>query len=334
MFTCKSGLTMKEDSLIVRKYFVKDYTDILESGYPFTSYLRPNFFTKIKNLFNKKEIEKIIVKTFLLNREEIILVACSKVERKAVGVITLRKITENLWGIWDIFVSPLWRGRRIASLLYQKSYELLTERKVQKAVGTVSVHNVASVKSIERNWQGFLKKRIFSCVINTPMIEGELVHTRAIKIRKLKRGEEKNLFEIYRECTGEEWCNFLEINQNNFLDRFFGLAYFEPIRKNLFTRLMIKNRVLVAERKGEIRGYGIYRTTRFFLDHSYLHLYIPGSKDFDNICSSLLINALDQSKQDGKNQLKLIYVGNSEIKKPLANFGFEIKESLVPYKYL
>lgn len=108
-------------------------------------------------------IEKIVLKTLLLNQEEIILVAYSKKDRKAVGVITLRKITDNLWGIWSVFVSPLYRGKKITSLLYQESFKLLKERKIKKVAVFLFLDDVASVKGVRRNWQGLLFTRIFVC---------------------------------------------------------------------------------------------------------------------------------------------------------------------------
>jgi hypothetical protein len=121
---------MEEDDVIVRRYIDKDYADIIEAGYPFDSCLRPNLYNRMKNLISRKEIEKIVLKTFLLNQEEIILVAYSKKDRKAVGVITLRKITDNLYAIWDIFVSPLSRGKRIAHYFVRSP---LSYRKKEKS---------------------------------------------------------------------------------------------------------------------------------------------------------------------------------------------------------
>jgi hypothetical protein len=90
---------MDEHDIIVRRYMYKDYNDIVKAGYPFDSYLRSNLYIRLKNLLDQKEIKKIILKTLILNQEEIILVAYSKKNKKAVGIITLRKITNNLWGI-------------------------------------------------------------------------------------------------------------------------------------------------------------------------------------------------------------------------------------------
>lgn len=323
---------MDRERLVIRRYTAKDYTDILESGYPFTSYLKPSLLSRIRNVLNAKEMQKIVIRTLLLNQEETILVAFSKEENKAVAAITLRKITEDLWGIWNVFVSPSYRGRRIASSLYQKSFKLLEQKYAKKAVGVVRVDNTASVKSIERNWQGFLGKRILSCSMNTRAVYRQIRHR--TMTRTMMRGEKRSLFKIYGQCVGEEWCSLLEIDPDSFTSRIFGVGFFEPIGKNLATRLLIKSHVRVAESEGGILGYGIYRTTRFLTNYSYFNLYVSSSKDFDDICSSLLYDALDESNRDGKDQLTLVFIGNSRMKKLLAELGLEPRESLVAYRCL
>jgi len=321
---------MKEDHIIVRRYIDKDYTDIIEAGYPFDSYLRPNLYNRVKNLSNWKEIKKIVLKTFLLNQEEIILVAYSKKDRKAIGVITLRKITDNLWGIWDIFVSPLSRGKRIASLLYQESFKLLKERKIKKVVGMVFSDNVASIKSIQRNWQGFLSTRIFVCEKKSQMNEDKLPNKIGIK---KPPDEKKNLFETFRNCVGEQWRRVLEIDKNNFLYNLLGPAYFEPISENFLTRSMMKNDIFIAEYKGKI-GYAISRMVRFFPAYHHLHLFVPVSDNFDDVCRGLLIKAFNQSMYNKKGKFDFIYVGNEKAENRLRKLGFEVRQGVVPYKYL
>ena len=322
---------MEEDDIIVRRYIDKDYTDIIEAGYPFDSYLTPNLYGRLKNLINRKEIEKIVLKTLLLNQEEIILVAYSKKDRKAVGVITLRKITDNLWGIWDIFVSPLSRGKRIASLLYQESFKLLKERKIKKVVGMAFMDNVASIKSIQRNWQGFLSTKIFVCKKKNQMGEDRLPNK--IRIRK-PHDEKRNLFETFRNCVGGQWCRVLEIDKNNFLDRVFGLAYFEPISENFLTRSMMKNDVLIAEYKGKIEGYATSRMVRFFHAYHHLHLFVPVSNNFDDVCRGLLIKAFNPAMYNKKGKFDFIYIGKVEAENRLRKLGFEVRQGVVPYKYL
>ena len=327
---------MEEDDIIVRRYIDKDYADITKAGYPFSSYLTPKLNDRLKSLINREGIKnilfkKILVKNLLLNQEEIILVAYSKKARKAVGVITLRKITNNLWGVWNIFVSPLSRGKRIASLLYQKSFESLKERKIKKVVGVVSLDNVASIKSIQRDWQGFLSTRILRCEKKSQIDEDKIPNK--IRIRK-PLDEKRNIFEIFRSCVGEQWCRILEIDKNNFLDRVFGPSYFEPISQKFLTRLVMKKDVFIAEYKGKIEGYAI--STRGLTFHVYhaLILFVPVSDNFTDVCRGLLIKALNPLMCNRKSKFDFIYIGNVEVESYLRKLGFGVKQSLVPYKYL
>ena len=66
-----------KNDIIVRKYQEKDYAYLIHSGYPFNSYLKPDLYNRLKNLFNVKEIGKFVLKTFFLNQEEVLLVAYS-----------------------------------------------------------------------------------------------------------------------------------------------------------------------------------------------------------------------------------------------------------------
>ncbi len=321
---------MEKEDIIVRKYIDKDYTDIIKAGYPFYSYLRPNLYNRMKNLISRKEIKKILLKTFFLSQEEIILVAYSKKDRKAVGAITLRKITDNLWGIWSVFVSPLYRGKRIASLLYQESFKLLKERKIKKVIALVFLDNVASVKSIRRNWKGFLSTRIFMCEKKSQMDENKLPN----KIRIRKPHQKKDLFKTFRNCVGEQWCRILEIDKNNFLDRVFWRACFEPISKNFLTRSIMKNDILIAEYKGKMEGHAMSQMVRFFHVYHHSHLFVPVSDNFDDVCKGLLVKALNPSIYNKKGKLNFIYIGNVKVENHLRKLGFEIKQGLVSYKYL
>jgi hypothetical protein len=322
-----------KNDIMIREYQEKDYTCLVSSGYPFSSYLKPDFYNRLKNLFKVKEIGKFVLKTFFLNQEELLLVAYSTEARKAVGVVTLRKITENLWGMWDIFVSPEFRGRRIASLLYEQAFEFLRKRKVPKAVGSITLvpDRLASLKSVKRNWPGYLSTRVFECRTNE---EPEKYESDQITVRKFRRGEEKTLFEIFEHCTGEEWCSRLEIDQNNFLDRIFGYVYFEAFSKNLLKRIAIKRNILVAEYNGETQGYAISRMVRLIISEYNLHLFVPPSENFSELSKALLSAAFDPSVYKRKKKVTFIYLGNKEMQAQLRELGFEVVERLIPYIHL
>ena len=245
------------------------------------------------------------------------------------GVITLRKITESLWGIWHIFVSPSSRGKRIASLLYQESFRLLKSRRVSKAVGMVFLDNVPSMKSVQRDWQGFLSARIFAC--ETQIAEVKLPSD--IRVRK-PHVEKEKLFEVYKNCVGEQWCRILEVDEDNFLDRIYGPGYFEPVSKNLLTRFLMRNDVIVTEHKGEIEGYAICREIRFSHSYHNLHLFVPASGNFDGFSRGLLTSAHNALKHSRKDNFTFACVGHEDLENRLRTIGFKVRQGVVPYKYL
>ena len=323
---------MDERLFVIRQYSRDDYSDLMESGYPFGSYLRPDLESWVKNIFfNRKEIGKFALKTFFLNQEDATLVAYSSKEDKTVGVITLRKITDNLWGVWDIFVSPKYRGRRIASSLYQASFEFLKRKKVKKATGAVSVNNIASVKSIDRNWQGSFSTRIFKCSGKLPINES---HHAKTEVRKLRHGDEKNLFDIFERCVGKKWCEFFEITKENYLDRIFGSAYIEPVGRNALARLTTKKDVFVAEHESEFCGYAISREIQpLHLQYALLQ-FVPQSENFEGISKALFARAHRPSSNETTDEFTFVQIGSEGVRPLLENIAFKIEENLVPYYYL
>lgn len=329
-----------DEDVIIIKYRKKHYADLVESGYllepfPWTNnYLKPDFYNRIKNLLNWKEMKKSLRRAFLLDpraQEEIVLVAYHKKERKAIGSITLRRITDRLWCMGSIFVSPSHRGKRIASSLYRASFKLLKEKNVEKVAGIISKSNVASVKSFERSVSeyAFMSNRIFECK-RTGSIREDFDQ---IRIGKARLGEENNLFEIFQACVEKQWCVFLEIDEGNYLDRMHGPGYFEEYKSPL-SRFVTKKDVFLAEKGGEVQGYAVSHAVRFFgFDYSF-HVFVPISKDFDNVCRALLVQAFRPPSYREKDNFAFLYIGDAKAQGYLKNLGFEVKEILVVSHFL
>ena len=318
--------------IIIREYEREDYSDLIRSGYPFGSYLKPDARNWVKNLLlSRKETKKFIWKILFPGQEEITLVAFCEEEKEAVGVVKLRKITDKLWGVWDIFVSPAYRGRRIASSLYQESLRVLKRRKAKKAVGTVVSDNIASIKSIKRNWQGFLSKRVFNCFRKRPLNKPSSTE---IIVRRLRNSKEKNLFQIYRRCVGKPWCDFLEITQDNYLDRIFGMAGMEPISKSIIAKMALRKEVFIAEYEKELCGYAVSCMMQPFYAGYALHLFVPISENFEEVSKALLLKALNPLLLKKLGAFSFVYIGEAEVQDRLRELGFETRENLVAYNYL
>lgn len=325
---------MEEGKLIiVREYRREDYSDLMRSGYPFGSYyLRPDARNWIKNLIlSRKETKRSVTKIFFPIEEERTLVAYATEKKEAVGAVSLRKITDDLWDLRSMFVSPPYRGRRIASLLRQESFKLLKRMKVRKAVGGVGVTNVASIRSIKRSWTGFLSKRLFTCFGRVPL--NELGGTEIV-VRRLREGEERKLFEIFQCCAGRQWCDFLEITQDTYLDRIFGLGGTTPTSRSIIARLAFRKDLWIAERQKELSGFIISRMIRPFHSDYTSYLFVPVSSAFEEICRALLGKALGPWLPKNLGEFSWAYIGGAEVQDRLRELGFEVTENLVCYKYL
>lgn len=272
-------------------------------------------------------IKELAYRTFFLSKDEIRLVAYSERNKRAVGSIGARKITERLWGAWDIFVSPAYRGKRIGTLLLRETVQHLKRKKVEKLISYVNKNNISSIKHSRRTGWKLLRNRIFKCSRIDPLVEP---YPEKIKVRKLRHGEKRRLFDIFELCVKKQWCRFLEINQENYLNRIYGPAFWEEygiLARAVLSKVATKKRIMVAEIGRELRGYIITLTRRLLGTDCVTFLFVPISKDFDPICKSLLLKAFGPSSYKAKKEF--IYIGNDESREHIKELGFEFQEFLV-----
>ena len=328
----------ERNDIVITSYKKEYYADLVDSGYysltPFHTYLAPDFYYKVRNLLNIDEIKKFVNRHFFLNNKQITRVAYSKQDQKAVGSITSRKITERLWGIWSFFVSPEYRGRRIGITLGRENFRLLKEMNVERTIAMIAKTNVPSLKAhkstgLQLSDYGYLRSRIFRCERIGPIPEPDFEKT---KVRKLHQGEKKQLFEIFELCVGKQWRSYLEIDQENYLDRIYGPGFWEEC--GLLSRLAMKKNILVAESGGKLQGYAISHAIRFFDYYYALHLFVPVSKGFDAVCRALLIKSFRPPNFKRNNRFSFIYIGDEKCQKHLVKLGFETQEFLAPYDLL
>lgn len=320
---------MEKDDLLIREYSEHDYNDIINSGYPFDQYLKVDLYHRIKMFLSRKGIKKYFLKKFFLNQEQIELVAYSLKGKKTIGIVTLRKINNNLWEIGPIFVSPSYRRKGIATLLRNESFKFLRKRNVKKVVASVSSNNVASVKGIEKNYQGFFSKKLYECAGRPLNLHVKL---NKIAVRKFHRGDEKDLFEIFKRCVDEQWYRFLGITEDNFLDRIAGSAYCEPFGEGLLPRLFIRKDILIAEYEGRTQGYIVSLMVRFPFSYAgKLHIFVPVSENFNEIIKSLVLRAVYKRKKE----INFVFIGNEEIEDNIQKLGLKVvNKILVSYKNL
>ncbi|NWG11074.1 GNAT family N-acetyltransferase [Candidatus Bathyarchaeota archaeon] len=313
----KSMFVEDTDNIVITKYKRAHFPDFVQAGYyeHLHHYMEPNAAGFLKEFVYRK---------LLLTQKEITFVAYSKSEKKAVGSITGRRITDSLWGIWNIFVMPTYRGRRIAQMLITEIANHLKSKNVEKIISHVRKSNVPSIKHSQKSGWKSLGYSIFECERNHPIIEGS---SQKIKIRKFHRDDKKQLFNVYERCMGKQWCSYLEINSENYLNRLFGPAFWEPYGR--LSWLAMKKDVIVAESKGELKGYSLSRAIRFINEDYATHLVVPVTEDFHATCRKLLLKSFRPSKYTVKNKSSFVYVGRAESRMQIEKLGFNVEEFTV-----
>lgn len=238
---------MKLD-IIIREYSPSDYQDIVNAEYPFN----------LGDLKSWHEWKGLILRIiyFLARLDRKVFVAYSTEDQKTVGIVTLIKISDRIWGIWNIFVSPSHRRRGISTQLYQKCFEYLRNKGVKKAVGSVTIGNIASMRGLEKTWDRFVPQRFYHYSGTVPPARS--VKTDGIIIRNFHPRDRETLFQTYNRCTNENWNTSLEITKKNFLDRFIGNIYGKG-----FSKLLFAKRILIAEDNERIIGYAVVTRKRF-----------------------------------------------------------------------
>ena len=307
---------------IVREFKAEDYRDIVDGGYIFD----------LTELRLRRMCKGVLLKVIhtLGQEEKKIFVACSPDEEKIFGIVTLRKINESLWGVWNIFVSPTHRGRGISSILYEESFKYLRRKGVKKLVGSVGLDNIASIRSIQKTWDRYLSQKYYYSSGVVPYIRKEkLGH---ISIRDFRSDDRKTLFETYKGSTTEDWYTFLEISERNFLERFIDNIY----SKGLW-RLPFTTRILVVEESGIIKGYIIIRRGRFlrFQKTATAFMFLSQRLSYD-LGESLISEALYDLFIRGVKEFSIYCLTRNVglLNEVLTNFGFDFHSFLIPIKNL
>lgn len=307
--------------MIVRKYNPRDFKDLVDSGYVFGLHS-----------FESGELRDLKIKA-LKALGEIIeehLVALPIDQKKAVGFVTLRKITDTLFGVWNTFVHPDFRGRGISSLLYQSAFEHLAEKGLKKAVSSVAVSNIASVKGIKKTWDGFLSQR-FYYIPNVDIELTGLPHYQSklskVPFSHLRKRMHDVLFATYKNCVNEDWYTFLEINRDNFLERFIDYPrYSQGILSMMFDKY-----VLFDESKCE--GYVVIISYKI-VESAEVHLFVSRGLP-DNTVKSLLVKANQELRlRQKKGSIFCLADDELQFQRILSDLKLKAIPHLVPIKYL
>ena len=317
----------------IREYRKSDLNDLISAGYPFNDALElagvyRTMKTKILDVLQKSETRRLVL--------------YDQKYKKAVGIVKLRKVNDNLWGIWRIYVAPSHRGHNLSVHLYRAAFSYLRERGAKKALGSVDINNIPSRKTIEKIWDGYLPQKYYK--FHGPILHVLKSPQSRITIRSAGWKERNSLFQIYVQCVSEKWREFLEIDQSNFLgsQRIFpGVPFLEGMLK-----LITPTRTLVAENpSGQIMGYTVT------ISNTIRNLIVPTSKNIVSLYLFLLPNLSSDDairimgriarslQHEGFTKFEMFSVNKNEkmldeISLKLKNYGLETMKSLVCIKTL
>jgi GNAT superfamily N-acetyltransferase len=289
-----------KSEFILREYRTSDAKDLLESDYPFDDINEFGSWYKDTRL-------KII--DFLEGRHRKRFVAYSLKEKKVLTTNKIDCITKNLWHNGAIFTVPSYRRRGLTELLgkYVEDYE--KRKGATKSVGNIELTNFPSISMAAKRGFKFLPQSYYQCdgtfLENIGVDEQE--RNEKITLVDSHRSDKDTLHSIYQKCTMEEWRNILEIDKDNFLERFFGWTRMRGLFK-----LWIRNRVINIKENGDIIGY-FHHTTRLLpikkRRRITLYLYLLPSKWTRNILGKIL-NAL---KKDGYEEASIVFLNADRI---------------------
>jgi hypothetical protein len=244
----------------IREYRASDLNDLVNANYPIEN---------VPELTNPYKTLKSKIFDALKMSETRRLVLYHKKHKKCIGIVTLRKVNKNLWGIWDIYVAP--------------SY--LKQRCVKKTFGSVDINNIPSRKTIERIWDSYLPQKYYRFNASVPLLIRKVPQSQ-ITVRDANPKDKKSLFQIYCQCVSKKWKEFLEINESNFrLPKNPGPPFPEGM-----LRLISPKRVLIAENlNGQIVGYAVtkYNITPIIVYPASLYLFLSPNLSSDNATAVL-----------------------------------------------
>lgn len=318
--------TPTNDKIVVREYLASDFKDILHAKYPFSTAEFGSFYKNWKSKL-LDTLEQLETKR---------LVAYCPDKKQTVGIVTLKEINTNLWGAGGVYVSPEYRRHGISLRLYKASFAYLQQRGVKKVVVAVEVNNIPSIKGIERTWDGFLSQKYYECHGSISRVRNE--NQRGVFTRDFCSHDRHTLFEIYEECTCEDWRTFLETDKSNFLERIIpGHSFHGGLLK-----FLLKNRIWIAEgHDGTIKGYGV--TPAYILPISrniavlYFFMFTQLTTQeavaiFKNLSNVLFLNGFKGVSVFSINRNEKLLRNFSNALR--TNFGFRISQNLVGIKTL
>lgn len=65
-----------------------------------------------------------------------------------------------------------------------------------------------------------------------------------------------------------------------------------------------------------------------------IYIFVPVSDNFEDVCRRLLITTFNQAIYNKRGKFDFVYIGSVEVENRLRKLDFEVRQGVVPYKYL
>jgi GNAT superfamily N-acetyltransferase len=311
---------------IVREYKTSDAKDLLENEYPFDD--TDEFGNWYKDL-------KLKIVCFVEGRPRKRFMIYSLKEKKVVGTNKIDSITKNLWHGGAIFVIPSHRRLGLTELLVNNLDNYQRSIGATKRVGNIELTNFPSLSMAAKRGFKFLTQSYYQCDGKIPEDLGaDKEGDDEIALVGSYRSDKDTLYGIYRRCTSDEWRDFLEIDKDCFLERFFGYT-----RALGLLKLWVRNRVMNIREDGEVIGY-FHHTSRLLpirkRKHIRIHLYLLPTK----WTRGILKKVLDLLRKEGYEEMSFVFTNTDrvfmeETASILQNdFQFKKRKFLIDYRYI
>jgi len=158
---------------------------------------------------------------------------------------------------------------------------------------------------------------------------------KGLVIRSLRSYDEKSLFKIYLQCTRRDWRSFLEIDSDNFLDRFIEYPCYTGLMK-----LLVKRKIMIAEKEGSTMGYVLVAAPRSPQRKTPVKLYFFLSNRLSTVEAIAFTGEILKLLRRAFSNVHLYFTSvneqkPSEIASELrSKFGFAVSQYLVAMKKL
>jgi hypothetical protein len=174
---------------------------------------------------------------------------------------------------------------------------------VKKRVGNIELINLPSIGTAAKSGFKFLSQPYYRCdgLLPAEPSAGDTENSEDITLASFRSSDLDALYGVYQRCVNDEWRSILEIDKENFLERFFGYT-----RSRGLLKLWVRNRVGIIKENGDIVGY-FHHTKRLspikMARQEKVYLYLLPSKQTKNT----MVKIFSLMRREGYKEISLYF---------------------------